>query len=120
LHAHRLDLDADAARGGKAPREQHEHRADAASQVGDQRQRRVSDHVGGEPGGDEVVERPAVTTEQLEDAPVAGEVAEVLAGHGPEVRASRRRRGRGPVRAPAGRPAGGPHYAGYVYGAHRQ
>src|SRR5206468_12860984 len=105
LDAHRLRLDADRARPWQAPREQHEHRADAAAQVEQRGRRRGERLLGRAPGGDQVVERPALTVEALEDAPVASQVAEVLARTRPEATVLRRSAGRRARRAPADGPA---------------
>src|SRR5439155_323103 len=74
-----LGLDADGARRRKAPGKQHQDGADAAAEVENRPRRRLLDDTGGEPRRHEVVERPAVPVESLQDPPVAGEIAEVLA-----------------------------------------
>ena len=112
-----LRLHPHAARPGEAPREEEQHGADAATEVGDPRGERGACLRGREPCGDEIVEGPAVPVEPLEDAPVASEVAEVLPCARPELRAVWRRGERGARRAPPGgstrraddaRPGGGP------------
>src|SRR5262245_17684381 len=101
-----LRLDADAEGLGKAPRRQEQHGADAAAEIHEASRRGLPQEFGAEPRRHEVVEGPAVAAHQLQDAPVAGEVAEVLAHTGYRSGRSSGVAGRGPgARQPAGRRA---------------
>src|SRR5262249_12793753 len=100
-----LRLDAEAEGLGKAPRRQEQHGADAAAEIHEASRRGLPQEFGAEPRRHEVVEGPAVAAHQLQDAPVAGEVAEVLAHTGPQVRPIVGRGGPRPRGAPACRTA---------------
>src|SRR5262249_57269602 len=103
-----LRLDADAEGLGKAPRRQEQHGADAAAEIHEASRRGLPQEFGAEPRRHEVVEGPAVAAHQLQDAPVAGEVAEVLAHTGYRSgRSSGVAGGRRPGGAPGARGGGG-------------
>src|SRR5262245_20119148 len=79
-----LCLDPGAVGGGVAPRQHEQHGTDAAAEIGDARRLRGYARSG-EPGGDQIIERPAMSPDALQDAPIAGEVAEIFASLRPDV-----------------------------------
>ena len=110
LRADGLRLDASNGRCGEPPRHQQQHRSDATTQIQDARGI-GADAAAGEMRRDQIVQREPMAVGALQEAPVAGQPAEIFIGVRPQQCAIRGRLGRGAGRGPSDRTTGGAHDA---------